>query len=208
MKLRKQRGGLRRSGKYELSSFNNFLYSERTEPGSKPVILRMEERKSRVAVGLYDVYGVTNSNSEESLAHNEGGSTPTDDHTYYSISEYRNSHKDSTTAPSIVEEIVEERTKEVQENPDQDSIPVNESTTSSKEYADKNNYGYRNSHEDIKTSMTVESQLNETKQNFEDPVALNTCANGDSEELNEATSSSSRTPNEGDRQVKVSIYYV
>ena len=41
---------MRRSEKYELSSFNNFWYSEQTESETKPVILKMQERTASEAV--------------------------------------------------------------------------------------------------------------------------------------------------------------
>lgn len=39
---------MRRSEKYELSSFNNFWYSEQTESETKPVVLKMQERKRTI----------------------------------------------------------------------------------------------------------------------------------------------------------------
>ncbi|XP_022780078.1 mucin-5AC-like [Stylophora pistillata] len=169
-KLGKQRGGLRKSGKYKLSSFDNFLNSEQTESRTKPVILKMQERKrtvrgSRKSVGLYDVYSLTNSHSEESLAQSQSPTIrPSDD---YSVPAYRNSNNDSTTVSSKTQE----RAKDVRDDPSQISILLNDSMTPSIELDNKSNQGYRNSHEDLTANEAVRLQLSETKQISEGPEA-------------------------------------
>lgn len=62
-KISKQRGGVRRSGKYELSSFSNFLHSEQTESETKPVVLKMQERK-RTIQGSQINHGYRNSRED------------------------------------------------------------------------------------------------------------------------------------------------
>lgn len=203
MKLTKQSGGLRRSRKYELSSVNNYLYTDYADSGSKPVILRMEERRQddRIdpvavsAYGVYGAYGMVNSNSDESLSFNDD-KIPAKE---YSNHNNRNSSKGSTTSDPVVSRMegginnpVAVNTHTTMNSNSEECPSHNEGRMPPKTCTNNSNSEFSNSSKDsIASNVPVTSQLNEPNHNCgEDPVtAVTPCTINGSNGSNEATTS-------------------
>jgi len=119
VKLTNQRGGLRRRSKYQVSGANSYLsylYTDCPHSESKPVILRMEERRSDLKddSSAASAYGTVHSSSsrEESMSHKDDSIPPID----YTNSDYERITNDPATL-STVTLGKEERVKELQEDP-------------------------------------------------------------------------------------------
>ena len=120
---------MRRRSKYQVSranSYLSYLYTDCPEPGSKPVILRMEERRSdfKDDSSGASAYETVNSSSsrEGSLSHKDGSIPPND----YTNNDYEWLPNDSTTSGTVALSM-EKRMKELKE----DSINVRPYTTTS-----------------------------------------------------------------------------
>ena len=118
-----------RRSKYQVSRANgylSYLYTDCPKPGSKPVILRMEKRRSDFkddSSGASAYETVHSSSSREgSLSHKDGSIPPND----YTNSEYEWINNDSATSSTVVLSM-EKRIKELKE----DSIKVRPYTCAS-----------------------------------------------------------------------------
>lgn len=139
------RGGLRRRNKYQVSGANDYLsylFTDRPEPGSKPVILRMEERRNDFkddSSGASAYETVHSSSSRGGSFSHKDGSVPPDD---YTNSDYECITNDSATSRTL-ELSTEKGIKELKE----DSISVSPYTTASSD----NIQGLL--HEDVEAKM-------------------------------------------------------
>lgn len=172
--MTKQSGGLRRSSKYQVSGANSYLsylYNDCTDPASKPVILRMEERRRDLKddSSTASAHGIVHSGSrEESMSRKEDRIPPND----YTNSDYEWITTDSATSSTVILSM-EKRIKEVKEDPrtvrpyttaDRDSVQSlshNEDRMNPNAYINNSNSEHRNSSEDSITSGTVTPQLHQ-----------------------------------------------
>lgn len=117
--MTKESGGLRRSSTYQVSGANSYLsylYTDLTDPGTKPVILRMEERRSDLKDDSFaaSAYGaVHNSNIRDERMSHEDDSIPPNDHIN---SDYEGIANDSATSSTVILSM-EKRIKELKEDP-------------------------------------------------------------------------------------------
>lgn len=112
--MTKESGGLRRSSKYQgANSYLSYLYTDLTDPATKPVILRMEERRSDLKddSSAASAYGTVHSSNirDESMSH-EDDNIPPNDHIK---SDYEGIANDSATVILSMKK----RIKELREDP-------------------------------------------------------------------------------------------
>ena len=113
--MTKQRG----RNKYQVSGANSYLsylYTDCLEPGSKPVILRMEERRRDVkddssAASAYETLQSSSSRGD-SMSHRDSSIPPND----YNNGDYEWKTNDSATSSTVMLSM-EERIKELKEDP-------------------------------------------------------------------------------------------
>ena len=153
--MTKQRGGLRGRSKYQVTRANgylSYLYTDCPEPGSKPVILRMEERRTDFKDDSYgaSAYETVHSSSsrEGSLSHKDGSILPND----YANSDYECITNDSTTSST------EKRIKELKE----DSVNVRPYTSGSSDSIQAP------SHEDVEAKITIDEKWVHQNHGFKD----------------------------------------
>lgn len=154
------RGGLRRRNKYQVSGANDYLsylFTDRPEPGSKPVILRMEERRNDFkddSSGASACETVHSRSSRGGRSSHKDGSVPPDD---YTNSDYECISNDSATSSTVVLSS-EKRIKELKE----DSINVSPYTTATSDSIQ----GL--SHEDVQAKISTDEKWVHQNHGFKD----------------------------------------
>lgn len=204
VKLTKQRGGVRRSRKYQVSRPNtylNYVYTECNDRGSKPVILKMEERKREV-----DSFGsIANSSSEQSLSLKDSRML-SKDFTTNSNYEWINTSTEPTTSKkyilSLEKKDVKEDSASVSLYDNVDSIGKG-SLSQNDERMSENAFIADSATEHSKDSIStniVTSMSNEPNQNTkEEEVGGTTCERNCRNGSNEATASGSNSSQENQR---------
>lgn len=151
---------MRGRSKYQISGANgylSYLYTDCPEPGSKPVILKMEERRrdfkdDSCGASAYETVH-SSSSREGGLSHKDGSIPPNN----YTNSDYELITNDSATS-SMAALSMERRIKELKEDP----INVRPYTTASSD----NIQGL--THEDVEAKISTDEKWVHQNHGFKD----------------------------------------